>query len=142
MIAGFLIGAKGWRWFFILCAILIAANLVSIILFFPETSYRRVLYDGETAQEADKIAVEMLEYKGESVAVSTESATPESTQHTPDLNEPYAGTYWRDLMAFRNRGTETKGLLGWFRQFTLPFRFLLVPQVLFATISYGVFLGG
>jgi MFS family permease len=135
MIAGFLISARGWRWFFILCAILIGANLVAILLFFPETNYRRVLYDGETAQEADKVAVQMLECKGDAVATSAESSSP-------DLNPPYAGSYWSDLVAFKNRGTDPRGLIGWFRQFSLPFRFILIPQVFFATVAYGVFLGG
>jgi MFS family permease len=134
MIAGFLIQARGWRWLFILCAILGAVNFVSILLFFPETNYRRVLYEGETAQEVDKEAVQTVDYNDKS------ATTVESTE-TP-LNAPYAGTYWRDLVSFKNRGTDTQGLLGWPRQFSLPFRFLLVPQVLFATISYGVFLGG
>ncbi|PMD47713.1 MFS transporter [Hyaloscypha variabilis F] len=135
MIAGFLIGAKGWRWLFILCAILAGVNLVLMLLFFPETNYRRVLYKGETAQEADKEAVQTIEENNKDA-----SGQAESTELP--LNSPYAGTYWRDLVNFRNRGTETRGLLGWPRQFSLPFRFLLVPQVLFATISYGVFLGG
>jgi len=135
MIAGFLIQAKGWRWLFILCAILGAVNLVFLLLVFPETNYRRVLYEGETAQEADKEAVQTIEYNDKSATTTVEST------ETP-LNSSYAGTYWRDLVSLKNRGTETKGLLGWPRQFSLPFRFLLVPQVLFATISYGVFLGG
>lgn len=138
MIAGFLIKAKGWRWFFILCAILAAANLVAVLFLYPETNYRRVLYEGETAQEADKEAVQMIEYQTGDKALDSQVAGSAAT----DLKTPYAGSYWRDLISFRNRGTETSGLLGWPRQFSLPFRFILVPQVLFATISYGVFLGG
>ncbi|OBT98402.2 hypothetical protein VE01_03142 [Pseudogymnoascus verrucosus] len=141
MIAGFIITAKGWRWFFILCAILIGVNLVLILLFLPETNYRRVMYDGETAQEADKVAVQMIEYKNE--AVNAPVVTTESTgSQALNLNPPYAGSYWRDLISFKNRGTEPRGLVEWPRQFSLPFRFILVPQVFFATISYGVFLGG
>ncbi|KFY82891.1 hypothetical protein V498_08409, partial [Pseudogymnoascus sp. VKM F-4517 (FW-2822)] len=121
MIAGFLITARGWRWFFILCTILIAVNLVLILFFFPETNYRRVLYDGETtnyrrvlydgetAQEADKVAVQMIEYKKQ--PVNTPVATTESTEsQAHDLNPPYAGSYWRDLVSFKNRGIEPRGL--------------------------------
>ncbi|PVH82825.1 MFS transporter [Cadophora sp. DSE1049] len=99
MIAGFLITDKGWRWFFILCAILTAVNLAMMLFLLPETNYRR-------------------------------------------NNRPYAGSYWKDLVAFKGRGTEDRGLLGWPRQFSLPFRFILVPHALFAAISYGVFLSG
>ncbi|KFY35725.1 hypothetical protein V494_05660 [Pseudogymnoascus sp. VKM F-4513 (FW-928)] len=141
MIAGFLITAKGWRWFFILCAILIGVNLVLILFFFPETSYRRVIYNGETAQEADKVAVQTIEYINQ--AVDASAATTESTEsHAQNFNPPYAGSYWKDLVSFKNRGTEPRGLVEWPRQFSLPFRFIFVPQVLFATISYGIFLGG
>jgi MFS family permease len=89
MIAGFLIRARGWRWLFILCAILIGLNLFLILLFFPETNYRRILYKGETAQEADKEAVQMLEGKDKA-----ESRTVEATE--PALNTLYAGSCWRD----------------------------------------------
>ena len=135
MIAGFLVSAKGWRWFFILCAILIALNLVLMLPLLPETNYRRVLYEGETAQEADKQAAEMLEHEEKQVETTIE-------ERTPQLNEPYAGSYWKDLIQFKNRGMEEKGLLAWPRQFSLPFRFILVPHVFFAAISYGVYLGG
>ncbi|KAF5000589.1 hypothetical protein F66182_16240, partial [Fusarium sp. NRRL 66182] len=137
MIAGFLITAKGWRWFFILCTILVGINFVSMLLFFPETNYRRVLYDDATAEEADKQAVQMLEYKN-----TGKSSNDVQTSSAVDLNPEYAGSYWKDLVSFRDRGVETRGILGWPRQFSLPFRFILVPHVLFATISYGVFLAG
>ncbi|KAG4441455.1 hypothetical protein IFR05_003061 [Cadophora sp. M221] len=135
LVAGFLITDKGWRWFFILCAILIAANLALMLFLLPETNYRRVLYEGETAQEADKQADEMVQHieKGQEVT----SGVPNS-----ENNRPYAGSYWKDLVAFKGRGTEEKRLMGWPRQFSLPFRFILVPHALFAAVSYGVFLSG
>jgi len=135
MIAGFLITDKGWRWFFILCAILTAVNLVMMLFLLPETNYRRVLYEGETAQEADKQADEMVQHieKGQ----DSIAEVPNSQN-----NRPYAGSYWKDLVAFSGRGTEERGLLGWPRQFSLPFRFILVPHALFAAVSYGVVLSG
>lgn len=54
LIAGYLIQAKGWRWFFIFCTIIIAFNLVTVILFLPETTFRRNMYHGETAAALDK----------------------------------------------------------------------------------------
>ncbi|KAI6712514.1 MFS transporter [Diplocarpon mali] len=135
MIAGFLITDKGWRWFFLLCAILIAANLALMLVFLPETNYRRVLFEGETAQDADKHAEEMVEQVEKSAGFTTDV---DATQ----LNPPYAGSYWKDLVSFGERGTEEKGLLGWPRQFSLPFLFLLVPHALFAAATYGIFLGG
>lgn len=135
MIAGFLIQARGWRWFFILCSILVAANLVSVLFLFPETNYRRIFYDEETANDADKQAAQMIEFQEER---RRSGSTPTISSFTPQ----YAGSYWKDLVNFRDRGVDEKGLYGWPRQFSLPFRFILVPQVLFATISYGIFLAG
>ena len=109
MIAGFLVSAKGWRWFFILCTILIALNLILMLSLLPETNYRCVLYKGETAQEADKKAAEMLKHEEKQVKTTIE-------ERTPQLNEPYAGSYWKDLIQFKNRGMEEKGLLAWPRR--------------------------
>ncbi|KAL2066175.1 hypothetical protein VTL71DRAFT_2246 [Oculimacula yallundae] len=135
LIAGYLITDKGWRWFFILCAILTAANLAFMLVLLPETNYRRVLYEGETAQEADKQADEIVQHVEKGQDVTTEM--PNSNN-----NRPYAGSYWKDLVAFKGRGTEERGLLAWPRQFSLPFRFILVPHAFFAALSYGVFLSG
>lgn len=137
MIAGFLIADKGWRWFSILCGILAGANLFSILFFFPETNYRRVLNDNVTSEEADIQAMQMLEYRKTG---KDSEAVPASSDI--GLNRKYAGSYWKDLITFRDRGIETRGIWGWPRQFSLPFRFILVPHVLFAAISYGVFLAG
>lgn len=139
VIAGYLIADRGWRWFFKLCTILNAANLFFCLFFLPETSYRRpYVYDGETAAEADKEATEMHEYKhdqnmGDDLATGTTGTA---------LGVPYAGSYWKDLVAFRNRGQEETGLKAFPKQLTLPWRFLLVPGAVYAAASYGVILGG
>lgn len=39
LIAGYLVLARGWRWFFILCAILAAVNLAMTFFLLPETLY-------------------------------------------------------------------------------------------------------
>jgi hypothetical protein len=56
-------------------------------------------------------------------------------------NVEYAGSYFKDLFAFKSRGVEN-GHAALLKQFSLPFRFVLIPHVLFAVASYGVFLGG
>ncbi|PQE31826.1 MFS transporter protein [Rutstroemia sp. NJR-2017a WRK4] len=134
MIAGYTISAKGWRWFFKICAILVGANLVLALFFFPETNYRRIIYEGETALEADKEAEQKIEYKNQD-----EEMTRQPSQAG---NKPYAGSYWMDLWSFGGRGMDDKGLRGWPEQFSLPFRFLAVPHALYATVAYGVFLAG
>ncbi|KAL3422090.1 hypothetical protein PVAG01_06246 [Phlyctema vagabunda] len=139
VIAGFLIDSKGWRWFFILCVILNGANLVACIFLLPETTYRRAIYEGETAAEADKDAVEMVEHseKGNNLEQQPTNTRPDGV-----VRNHYAGSYWKDLFQFRDRGLETRGLAAWPRQVSLPFRFIVVPSALYATCSYGLFLSG
>jgi hypothetical protein len=83
----------------------------------------------------DKEASEMIEHKkdGDDLA--------QTTSRTPSEN-PYAGTYWKDLVSFRDRGQEESGLKAFPKQLSLPWRFVLVPGALYAAISYGVILGG
>lgn len=132
VISGFLIGAKGWRWFFILCAILNAVNLVMTFFLLPETNYRQALrIDHSVIHETKEVnQIEQI----------TTINHPESDDEL--IREPYAGSYFKDLWQFRNRGLEPQGMRRWLVQFSLPFRFLLVPSVIFATISYGVCLSG
>ncbi|KAF8865697.1 putative MFS transporter [Acephala macrosclerotiorum] len=139
VIAGYLIADRGWRWFFKLCTILNAANLFFCLFFLPETSYRRpYVYGGETAAEAEKEATEMHEYKQDKNMGDDLATVPTGT--APGV--PYAGSYWKDLVAFRNRGQEETGLRAFPKQLTLPWRFLLVPGAVYAAVSYGVILGG
>ena len=137
VIAGLLISSKGWRWFFILNSILISFNLATSLVLLPETNFKRQFFDGETAAEVDKIAVQQIEH--------TEKGTGDErtvvTSITSADRNSYAGNYWVDLVTFKHRGLEG-GFGAWARQISLPFRFLLVPHALFAALSYGVFLGG
>ena len=135
VIAGYLIADRGWRWFFKLCAILNGINFFFCLFFLPETSYRRpYVYDGETAAEADKEALGLAEHNEKGELQRTTSGT--------SVAQPYAGSYWKDLVAFKNRGQEESGLRAFPKQLSLPFRFLLVPAALYAAVSYGVTLGG
>lgn len=141
LIAGYLISAKGVRWFFILIAILIAVNLVTVIFFLPETTFRRIIYKGETAAEMDKDALQMTKHVEDTELTQVDTV---NTNAQPDgVQRPhYAGSYWKDLVQFRDRSEEPRGLLAWPKQFSLPFRFLLVPAVVYAACTYGIVLGG
>ncbi|RDH36953.1 major facilitator superfamily domain-containing protein [Aspergillus welwitschiae] len=123
MIAGFVIGSKGWRWFFIVCAILGAVNFLASVLFLPETTFRHRLTD-----------------VGNVHAGEFEKEAKQRTEHRENENSPRS--YWKDLISIRDRGLEPEGLKCWPGQFSLPFRFICVPIVLFATIAYGIFLSG
>ncbi|KIN09134.1 hypothetical protein OIDMADRAFT_23845 [Oidiodendron maius Zn] len=139
MIAGFLIQSCGWRWFFILCTIIIGANLVGSLLLLPETTFRRVIYGGETAAEVGKHVVEMIEHESNGMDVSQ---TAPNSQDCDLQRSHYTGNYFQDLFHFTDRAQEPRGLVAWPRQLTLPFRFIFIPSVLFATGSYGLMLAG
>ena len=140
VIAGYLIFDKGWRWFFKLCAILNGINFFFCLFFLPETTYRRAyIYDGETAAEADKEATEMVEHQQGKVAGGDHLTNMPSNI---DRENAYAGSYFKDLLAFKNRGQEERGMKAFPKQLSLPWRFLLVPGAVYAAVSYGVILGG
>ncbi|KAL4894163.1 MFS transporter [Aspergillus ambiguus] len=132
MVAGFVIGSKGWRWFFIVCTILIAVNLLASIIFLPETTFRHCLVEDVNTSELGKEAMQTVEHR--------EHESVPTGAHIEDTSIP--GSYWKDLIAFRGRGLEPEGLKSWPKQFSLPFRFICVPTVLFATCAYGIFLSG
>jgi MFS family permease len=135
VIAGYITADRGWRWFFKFCAIVNGFNIITCVLFLPETSFRRAYaYNGETAAEIDKEATEMVEHK----VVEEGAVEPDSVQHA----SPFGGNYWKNLVSFSDRGQEKLGLKAFLFQFSLTFRFLLVPAAVYAAVSYGVILGG
>ena len=123
MIAGFVIGSKGWRWFLMVCAILGAVNFLASVLFLPETTFRHHLTEVGNVHAAD-----------------FEKEAKQKTEHRENESSPRS--YWKDLISIRDRGLEPEGLKCWPGQFSLPFRFICVPIVLFATVAYGIFLSG
>ena len=68
LISGHLIAARGWRWLFYLLVILAAINLILAVFFMPETSFKRVWYEGETAADVDKEAVQQIANNGHKTA--------------------------------------------------------------------------
>lgn len=119
-----------------MCTILNGINLFFCVFFLPETTFRgQYVYDGETAAEVYKEA-EVAEHHEKGDLQQTTSTSRTHVQHV------YAGSYWKDLITFRDRGQEEVGLRAFPKQFLLPFRFLLAPAAVYAAISYGVMLAG
>jgi MFS family permease len=123
VIAGYLIKARGWRWFFILCLILSAVNLVTTFFFLPETLYEPDDAE-EPATESDK------EPTGHIEAVPVRAAFDYST-------------YWQSLFTLRlSKGARKHGVFKYFAMvFILPLPMILIPGVLLALMMYGVALG-
>lgn len=133
VIAGYLIQARGWRWFFILCAIIAAVNLVTTIFMLPETIYEPEEEEEEPQPRDDyeKDAHNHLE------AVRTMSQMGDRTKMD-------YGEYMTSLFTFNiTKAAKERGVLKFFTYlFVLPFPLLLIPGVVIASMMYGVVLGG
>ncbi|KAJ6115656.1 hypothetical protein N7523_006073 [Penicillium sp. IBT 18751x] len=131
VIAGYLIQARGWRWFFILCSIIAAVNLVTTIFMLPETIYERE-EEPEINDDFEKGATGHLE------AVQTLQS------QVGDRVKMDYGEYAKSLFSFHiTKEAKDKGVLKHLAYvFVLPLPMLLVPGVLIASIMYGVVLGG
>lgn len=125
VIAGYLVAARGWRWFFILCLIIAAVNLVTTFFLLPETLYEREEEEQSTDPKKD---------------AHTHIETASIPADRPSFD--YA-TYWKGLFTIGlTKEARRKGPLKLFvYQFCLPAPMLLVPGVLLASAMYGVILG-
>ncbi|CZR68100.1 related to MFS transporter [Phialocephala subalpina] len=138
LIAGYLIEARGWHWFFKLTSILIGINLFSVIFFLLETTYRRNVADGQIGSEQSP---GFVSDKAEDVEI-IETVTRTNDPSGAELNTPYAGSYWTDLIQFHDRGLEQQGIRAVFRRAIEPLQFFAVPQVVYAGASFGTVIGG
>ena len=135
VITGYLVQGTTWQWFSYLCAILNGLNLLLTLFLLPETSFRRQIFQGETAAKIDENAkVESMTHVQQ---VDYVEVIPPSA-----VNSAYAGNYLKDLVQLRNRGLEERGMREWGYRFVEPFQFLLVPQAIFAAFSFGLILAG
>jgi MFS family permease len=130
VIAGYLIQAEGWRWFFILCAIIAAVNLVATVFLLPETLYE-VEPELEVVNDIEK-----------DVSSHVETVTRSETRTEARVSMDYVA-YWKDLWSFNiSKEAKQKGIFKHFCYlFILPFPLLLIPGVLIASAMYGVILG-
>lgn len=137
MIAGYLVQARGWRWHFILCIIIIAFNLVMTIFLLPETLYETEHVEGLTAFDIDKST---QAEKIEDIHIEDGGNTTSEQQQEPICWK----TYLRGLVTVTVSDEARKSgvLRHWLYLFWLPLPLLLVPSVLLASVSYGVVLGG
>ncbi|GLI72818.1 hypothetical protein PoHVEF18_001002 [Penicillium ochrochloron] len=132
MIAGYLIEARGWRWFFILCAIIAGVNFLTTIFMLPETIY-------ETDEEELPEQPEEIEKDVHSHLETIPTRSQVGDRVSMDYGEYFKGLFTISL----TKGAKKTGVFKFFTYlFVLPFPLLLIPGVLIASIMYGVVLGG
>jgi MFS family permease len=132
MIAGYLIEARGWRWFFILCAIIAGVNFLTTIFMLPETIYETD--EGELPEQPEEIEKDVHSHL---------ETIPTRSQVGDRVSMDY-GEYFKGLFTISlTKGAKKTGVFKYFTYlFVLPFPLLLIPGVLIASIMYGVVLGG
>lgn len=129
VIAGYLVQDQGWRWFFILCVIIAAVNLVMTFFLLPET-----LYEEE---------IERQEVPEKDTESHIETVRTTSTTAGREIDIDYK-TYGKGLITLGlSKGAKRRGILKHFiTLFCLPLPLVFIPGVLLAAIEYGVVLGG
>ncbi|PYI26240.1 MFS transporter [Aspergillus indologenus CBS 114.80] len=135
VIAGYLVAARGWRWFFIVCLIVAAVNLVTTFFFLPETTYEP---DFEEEQDGGEFPEKSDATHSHIESLAASAPTP------PDQAQQFSYTdYWKGLFQVGISSEAKKkgvvrflGYAAW-----LPIPMLLLPGVLLASMMYGVVLG-
>ncbi|RAH61573.1 MFS transporter [Aspergillus piperis CBS 112811] len=135
LIAGYLVAARGWRWFFILCLIIAAVNFVTTFFFLPET-----LYEPGPEEQLDVDDKE----KAEAYQSHVEAVPDVNTWRRQQQQQFSYGGYWKSLfkVGLSDAARENGVFKHLARLFWLPLPMLLVPGVLIAAMMYGVVLGG
>lgn len=124
--------------------ILFGVNLAFSIFLLPETTWRRPIEKGETAADIDQVVIE-----GKVHEVRLENADHGEENRRANLAHEKLRTssinlecYFKDLFAFADRGFEEAGLRKFPQRFLEPFQFLVVPQIVWAGISFGTIIAG
>jgi MFS family permease len=130
LIGGYLIAARGWRWFFNLLIILVADNRVVVVFTFPETTYKRIYLADETAADYEEKTHE-TKY--------VEAIQSVEEQHRVTASAKFS--YSENVLFIRHQNVEGGGVKNLLYLAMLPLEFLLVPAAIFTTILYGIVLG-
>ncbi|QGI71098.1 hypothetical protein CEK27_003427 [Fusarium fujikuroi] len=119
LIAGHLIEAKGWNWFFILIAILSGFNFLTLAFFCPETAFNVEIEAGATGADVDADILDQTTGLGR-----TQSSL----------------TIWKQN-SFYSRHPHVRGgggLRQWFLSFLLQIEFMFDPIVIISAGMWGI----
>ncbi|KAL2818726.1 MFS transporter [Aspergillus cavernicola] len=140
LIAGYITAARDWRWFFIICIIVIAVDLVLVFFLLPETlqDMNALSTTGEFAPHSDS-----LEKGTEAIIENSEQVnfTPSARQELRSNGQ--TGRYWPNMLRLSISSCARRdGILRyWFRTFLEPISIAWRPAVLYSSLTYGFILG-
>ena len=113
-----------WRWFFYVCIIITSINIMTLLLFLPETTYPRSSKQAGVVLEGSENTMGEIETQHDTISTS---------------NRPRS--VWNDIFFVHHPyvGSQRHGNI--WTVFLRPFYFLISIPVLFACIEYGISLG-
>ncbi|OTB01174.1 hypothetical protein M426DRAFT_64522 [Hypoxylon sp. CI-4A] len=133
LIAGYIIEDQGWQWTLIWCAIIFGMLLPLVVLFVPETAYRRRSYDQQLAVNGpanQEMKSDASEKKG---ASSEQDRTNIETVETGIVTES-KDSYLRSLRLWSGIYTDTP----LWKIFLRPLVVFFYPAVLWGFLLYGI----
>ncbi|KAI2630112.1 major facilitator superfamily domain-containing protein [Xylaria nigripes] len=131
LIAGYIIQDQGWKWTFSWCAILFGLLLPLVVLFVPETAYRRRRYHGRGEAPVTKVADEAPKRQDTSNDPQNEKLpTPPEVEVAKEPKD----SFLRSLRLYS--GIYTKTPL--WKIFLRPIVILWYPAVLWGFLLFGV----
>ncbi|KAI0893435.1 MFS general substrate transporter [Annulohypoxylon nitens] len=134
LIAGYIIQDQGWQWTLIWCAILFGALLPLVILFVPETAYRRKSYEQQLVAKGviNQDTKTDTSEKKETPSEQDESATAETVE-TGVVTERKE-SYLQSLRPWNGIYTDTP----LWKIFLRPMVVFFYPAVLWGFLLYGI----
>lgn len=132
LITGFLVSAKGWRWYHWLVSILAGLDMILIYFFLPETNFERNLHlalDGAGAVSVDDVNEEPEEQAGADSKDSATSHIEQSTTTQTFVKKSYA----QELKPWSTPNPNTSTLWPFIR----PWISASFPAVAWSTLSFA-----
>ncbi|KAH9222545.1 major facilitator superfamily domain-containing protein [Leptodontidium sp. 2 PMI_412] len=131
IISGYIIEDLGWNWTYGVCAIFFGVWIPVLILFCPETAYRRdpiLNTDLGTENRTAEILEEKIAHNE-----TVENIANESENNTSASSEP-KHSYMHELKIFHGRVCDDP----FWKVLCRPLMMLIFPQVLFSFFAYGL----
>ncbi|KAJ6020843.1 Major facilitator superfamily domain general substrate transporter, partial [Penicillium herquei] len=136
----------GWQWSFYFVAIFLAAALPFMIMFVPETAFRRPDYlntdfkhkNAQVSSDESTFPLDSISNQGSKEFVPGHLATRSTltTEITADVT-PQKNSLWKSMRLFNGRKTDEN----FFKLFLRPFPLFFHPGILWACLIQGVIIG-
>ncbi|KAL2782580.1 major facilitator superfamily domain-containing protein [Aspergillus keveii] len=135
LVAGYVSAAKGWRWFFVTCVIVIAVDLVVIFFLLPET-----LFDPDYPPSTMGMAPADEDPNKATVSRVEHSTGFESSVGHAAHNDPRLGSGLLHL-SITERAKQSGIWRYWLRTFVQPLSLAGRPAIFYSSLTYGIMLG-